>query len=178
MTYKGLRSREGSASTSKGAGQVADSPGFDAREGWQSGLQAACRCLETNKEQMRALHDRWRRATVVRSRPLKTRGQPVALFKVHTFQALMWKEMPIFCATTTGTTSMLPRLPACGVADAQAICSPRRNLLASTLSPATDNCDNRAPGTLSATTQVPTWQEWMVVMDRRRGPRCPQSSLR
>ena len=48
----------------------------------------------------------------------------------------------------------------------------------STLSPATDNCDNRAPGTLSATTQVPTWQEWMVVMDRRRGPRCPQSSLR
>ena len=172
MTYKGLRSREGCASTSKGAGQVADSPGFDAREGWQSGLQVACRCLGTNKEQMRALHGRWRRTTVVRSRPLKTRGQPVALFKVHTFQALMWKEMPIFCATTTGTTSMLPRLPACG--------GGRRagNLLASTLSPATDNCDNRAPGTLSATTQVPTWQEWMVVMDRRRGPRCPQSSLR
>ena len=126
LTYKGLRSREGSASTSKGAGQVADSPGFDAREGWQSGLQVACRCLGTNKEQMRALHGRWRRTTVVRSRPLKTRGQPVALFKVHTFQALMWKEMPIFCATTTGTTSMLPRLPACGVADAQAICSARR----------------------------------------------------
>ena len=46
----------------------------------------------------------------------------------------------MFCATTTGTTSMLPRLPACG--------GGRRagKLLASTLSPATDNADNRAPG--------------------------------